>query len=135
MPTKTFPGHYESLPEIEDFLSPLMAEVGFSSSQTYKIRLAVVEACTNIIEHGYGGEGEGEIICTAESRKNSLKIVLKDQGERFDPDRVPEPDFDVELEDLKLRGAGVYLMKKLMDEVHFAFDNGEGNTLTMIKRK
>jgi anti-sigma regulatory factor (Ser/Thr protein kinase) len=46
-----------------------------------------------------------------------------------------EPNFDVDLYELEPRGAGLYFMNKLMDEIHFEFDTGDGNLLTMIKRK
>lgn len=135
MLTRTFPGRYRSLVEIEDFISQIIKEVGFSPSQVYEIRLAIVEACTNIIEHGYGDEGIGEIVCSAESTEEGVTIIIKDWGKKFDPDQIADPDFDVHLEDLQTRGAGLFLMKNLMDEVQFDFDNSEGNTLIMTKRK
>ena len=59
MATKTFLGRYKSLAEIDDFFSQIIADLGYSSGQVYGIRLALDEACTNIIEHGYGGGREG----------------------------------------------------------------------------
>lgn len=61
--------------------------------------------------------------------------MIRDEGERFYPEEVPEPDYDVPLEKLKPRGAGLYLIREMMDEVDFKFDQDEGNTLTMKKRK
>jgi serine/threonine-protein kinase RsbW len=135
MLTRIFPGRYESLAEIEDFISQIIAEVGFSPAQVYEIRLAIDEACTNIIEHGYGDEGIGEIVCSGESTEEGVTIIIKDWGKKFDPDQIADPDFDVDLEDLQTRGAGLFLMKNLMDEVNFDFDNSDGNTLIMTKRK
>jgi serine/threonine-protein kinase RsbW len=135
MPTKTFAGQYTSLESIADFIAQAAQEAGFGSKGTYAIKLAVDEACSNIIEHGYGGENRGDICCHYQVLKDGLKITIQDWGPAFDPDEVPEPNFDVDLCDLKSRGAGLYFMKKLMDEVHFEFDTGDGNLLTMIKRK
>jgi anti-sigma regulatory factor (Ser/Thr protein kinase) len=97
--------------------------------------LALDEACTNIIEHGYGGEGKGDIECSVESTGEGIKITLKDKGKPFAPDQIPEPNLKVDLEDLKSRGLGLYLMKNLMDEIDYHFENGAGNTLIMLKRK
>jgi serine/threonine-protein kinase RsbW len=65
--------------------------------------------------------------------KNGLEIVLHDFGQPFDPSKVPVPNAQVRLKDLKDRGAGLFLMQKMMDEVRFEFNQAEGNTLTMVK--
>jgi serine/threonine-protein kinase RsbW len=135
MPTRTFPGRYKSLAKIDDFISQIISDLGFSSDQVYDIRLALDEACTNIIEHGYGGEGKGDIRCSVENTEEGIKIILKDWGKKFDPDQIPKPDLNVELEDLKIRGLGLYLMKNLMDKIGYCIDDGDGNTFVMTKRK
>ncbi|MFN2150145.1 MAG: ATP-binding protein [Anaerolineales bacterium] len=135
MPSKKFAGRYASLEKIADFIAQAAQEAGFDNKGIYAIKLAVDEACSNIIEHGYGGEESGEICCDYEVLQDGLKISIKDWGKPFNPDEIPEPNFDVDLYDLKPRGAGLYFMKKLMDEVHFKFDTGKGNLLTMIKHK
>ncbi len=133
--TRTFLGRYKSLAEIDDFISQIIADFGFSSGQVYDVRLALDEACTNIIEHSYGGEGKGDIQCSVESAEEGIKIILKDWGKKFDPDQIPKPDLNVDLEDLQPRGLGLYLMKNLMDKIEYCNDNGDGNTLVMTKRK
>ena len=135
MPTKTFPGHYESLAKIGEFVSQVAKDAGFDKSNLYSIQLAVDEACTNVIEHGYGGEGKGDIRCTCDIKNDAIKITLRDWGAAFNPDVIPDPNFDVPLEQLQSRGAGLFLMKKLMDEVHFDFETGDGNVLVLVKRK
>lgn len=135
MPTKTFSGRYSSLAQISEFIADAAEDADFSPSEIYAIKLAVDEACTNIIEHAYGGEGHGDIRCTCETSQNQMTITLRDRGKTFEPDYVPEPDFDVPLEKLQTRGAGLFFMRKLMDEVRFDFDPQKGNSLVMVKRK
>jgi anti-sigma regulatory factor (Ser/Thr protein kinase) len=65
--------------------------------------------------------------------RNGLKIVLHDTGRPFNPARVPPPEVKARLKDLKSRGAGLFLMQKMMDEVSFEFTQGGGNFLTMVK--
>ncbi len=134
MPTMTFPGNYTSLPAISAFITQFAREAGFDEHDVYAVELAVDEACTNIIEHGYNSE-PGEITCTCQSTEDSIKIVLKDRGKSFDPEKVPQPDPTLPLEEVSARGAGLFLMKKMMDEVHFDFDPANGNVLTMVKHK
>lgn len=135
MPSKTFAGQYTSLEAISDFIAQAAQDAGFDSKGIYAIKLAVDEACSNIIEHGYGEKEGGKIRCSYQILKDGLKIIIQDWSEPFKPEDVPDPNFDVALCDLKPRGAGLYFMRNLMDEVKFDFDSGDGNLLTMTKRK
>ena len=119
MPTSTFPGRFENLAKISEFVAPSVKAAGFDDAEAYCVLLAVEEACSNIINHGYGGEGKGDIKCTYEVTVDELIITLRDWGEIFDPTNVPEPDFAVPLENLKLNGAGLVLINIIMDEVLF----------------
>jgi serine/threonine-protein kinase RsbW len=130
-----FPGRYQSLAKISEFVLRVARSAGLNEREAYAVQLAVDEACANIIDHAYGGEGEGEIACTCEVIEDGLRVVLVDQGEPFEPDHVPTQDYHVPLEELKPRGAGLYLMRQMMDEVDFEFDDKAGNVLTMIKRR
>lgn len=134
MPTQKFPARFASLSKIGDFIRQAAAEAGLDESGTYAVQLAVDEACSNIIEHAYGGESKGDIRCTYKITNNSLKIILRDHGRPFDPDSIPDPNFGAPIEQLKPRGAGIFLMRKLMDEVSFEFDSELGNVLTMVKQ-
>ena len=133
MKTVVFPGRYESLSAIRDFVVDIARGVGFQDFDLYAVELAVDEACSNIIEHAYGGENKGDIELTCSSTDQSLVIILKDQGKPFDPSIVPEPNFGLNIDQLKPGGAGLFLMRKMMDEVYFDFSRGSGNVLTMIK--
>ena len=135
MVTAKFPGRYKSLAKISDFVMKAAQKAKLDDSDIYAVQLAVDEACSNIIEHAYGGEGSGEIHCTCTASQNGLTVVLRDRGRPFNPENIPEPRFDVSISDLKPRGAGLFLMRKLMDEVYFDFSPETGNTLTMVKHK
>ncbi len=135
MPSKTFAGKYTSLEAISDFIAQAAQDAGFDSKGIYAIKLAVDEACSNIIEHGYGEDKGGKICCGYKVLKDGLEITIQDWGDPFNPEDIPNPNFDVDLNELKPRGAGLYFMKNLMDEVNFDFDSGDGNLLVMIKRK
>jgi serine/threonine-protein kinase RsbW len=109
--------------------------MGFQDFDLYAVELAVDEACSNIIEHSYGGENKGDIELTCDSNERSLVIILRDRGTPFDPSIIPEPNFGLNIDQLKPGGAGLFLMRKMMDEVYFDFSQGSGNVLTMIKNK
>jgi serine/threonine-protein kinase RsbW len=133
--TKTFPGRFENLAKITDFVIRAARSAGLGPAAVYAVEMAVDEACANIIEHAYGGEGRGDIECTCQIGADELTVTLRDDGSPFDPSRVPEPDVSAPLEERDEGGLGLYLMRKVMDEVHFEFSSDSGNTLTLVKRK
>lgn len=135
MQYKTFPGNYQSLEAISEFIVEQAEQASFSPKEVYAIQTAVDEACANIIDHAYGGENKGEIEIKISKIKNGLRIILQDNGEPFDPAEVPEPDITSPLEIRKERGLGIFFMRQLMDKVLFEFSQKEGNTLTLVKYK
>lgn len=132
---KTFPGLFKSLAEVSEFVRKAAERGGFSEIEVYEVQLAVDEAFSNIIEHAYGGEGQGDIECICLDTKGEIKIVLHDWGKAFDPGKVPEPDFSLPIEELNSGGAGLILMNKIMDKTEFKFSKDEGNYLVMTKKK
>jgi serine/threonine-protein kinase RsbW len=128
----TFPGQYESLPAIAEFAGQAARAAGMDGPTIYAIQLAIDEACSNIIEHAYGGEGVGSIHCSYRVGKTGLKFILRDTGSPFDPSAIPDPDLSPQIESRHIGGLGLYLIHKIMDEVHFEFAES-GNTLTLTK--
>lgn len=133
--TRVFPAQYESLAAIDRFVADAAEEAGFDSGTVYQVRLAVDEACSNIIAHAYGGEGRGVIECSCQAQDDDLTVVLRDQGRPFDPDSVPPPNLSDDLEERTGGGLGLYFIRKIMDEVDFDFESEGGNVLTLVKHK
>ena len=130
-----FPGRYSNLSEIASFVLSAAHEADLDAFACYAVETAVDEACSNIIEHAYQGEGRGEIECTCQVTPDQLVITLRDQGIPFDPSEVQTPDPTVGLEDHPGHGLGLYFIRQWMDEVHFQFSEEKGNILTLVKRK
>ena len=77
----------------------------------------------------------GEIEITCRFSNGDFKITFRDHGKSFNPSSVPEPNVDAELFEHKIGGLGMYLMRKLMDEVSYETSSDTGNTLVIVKRK
>jgi serine/threonine-protein kinase RsbW len=133
--TLTFPGWFNSLAAISEFATRAAKVAGLDPCDVYAVQMAVDEACSNIIEHAYGGEGRGAIECTCRIDDDGLTVILRDHGRPFDPTTVPEPDLHASLEDREEGGLGLYFIRQLMDEVRFEFTPDSGNVLTIVKRK
>ena len=90
MPSKNFAGQYTSLETIAEYITQASQDAGFDSKDTYAIQLAVDEACSNIIEHGYGEKKGGKICCGYQILENGLEITIQDWGKPFKPDELLE---------------------------------------------
>jgi anti-sigma regulatory factor (Ser/Thr protein kinase) len=136
MQTMQFTANFEYLDEIRDFVGDIARNGKFSDKDIYNIQLAADEAASNIIEHAYEGVSNGTLEISCGIKGNELTIILVDNGISFDPSEVPLPNLKADLSERKIGGLGLFLMRKLMDEVHYDSDpKNNRNTLKLIKRR
>lgn len=135
MPKITFPAQFEFLDEIREFVAQVAREGGFIEKEIYSLQLAADEAASNIIEHAYEGVSHANIDITCDMRGDTLTITMRDTGATFDPSEVKHPNLKADLSERQIGGLGVYLMRKLMDEVRYESNPKTGNLLTMTKRR
>jgi serine/threonine-protein kinase RsbW len=133
MRTAIFLSKYEALDAMREFVCQAAEDAGMDESDSYKVQLAVDEACSNIIEHACDGLCETQIEITCTDADENLTIMIRDHGEPFDPTSVPEPDLDANIEDRPIGGLGIFLMRKLMDDIHYEQLGEAGNVLTLVK--
>lgn len=133
MESLTVPATLDSLAMISAFVTDATTRAGLDEHAAWQVELAVDEAATNIIQHGYDVEDSGVIELSWRIESGELVVALRDYGRRFDPDEVPAPDISSPLEERQAGGLGLYLMNRLMDRVQFDFDAAQGNLLTMVK--
>ena len=129
----TVDGRLENLATIADFVIKVAQASGLSEKATFEVQMAVDEACTNVIKHGYGEEENDKIALCCKRAEDNFVVTIRDYGQPFDPGAIPTPDITSGLAERCNGGLGLYFMHRLMDEVCFHFDT-EGNELTMIKR-
>ena len=135
MPTKRFTCSLKNLEKISDYVTDYAKQAGLNETQVYAVQLAVDEASTNIIEHGYGQECPSRIDITCDVQEDGLKVVIYDDAEPFNPETISEPEINVPLDEIKPRGLGIFLMRQMMDEVNYQSSSDTGNTLTMVKHR
>ena len=135
MQSVRFAAKFEFLDEIREFVGDIARAGGFGEKDVYNIQLATDEAASNIIEHAYEGISNGVLDISCGMEADAIKIILIDYGLPFDPSIVPVPDLKADLSDRKIGGLGLFLMRKLMDDVHYDPLPNKSNVLTMIKRK
>ena len=135
MQSVRFAAKFEFLDDIREFVGEIARHAGFGEKDVYNIQLATDEAASNIIEHAYEGMSDGVLDLSCGTEKDTLTIILIDYGIPFDPSAIPMPDLKADLSERKIGGLGIFLMRKLMDEVHYEPRKDKSNVLTMIKHK
>lgn len=122
----------EHLAEVRDFVATHAQKTGLSPKEISEIKLAVDEAYTNIIKHAYKNSPEKKVNIEIGSNSKQLWISLIDEGAGFDPTTYSEPDIMKRIKEKKRGGMGVYLIKKLMDQVQYS-RKGRLNEIRMVK--
>jgi serine/threonine-protein kinase RsbW len=135
---KTFhlkiPSQANNLATIREFVAKIAQNSGFSENDISKIELAVDEACTNVIKHAYENQPNSkDIEVNVEFQGDKLTIIVTDYGKGFEPEKIQSPNIKKYLAEHRRGGFGIYLMKTLMDEVHYDIQPGIRNKVTMIK--
>jgi len=124
-----------NLAAIADFVGAAAARAGLDEQQVFEVQMATDEACTNSMEHAYGGREDGQVHVCCSSENDAFVVRVVDYGKPFAPESVPEPDLSVRIEERSVGGLGLYLMRRLVDEIEFARDADGGNRVTMRKRR
>lgn len=126
-----------ALSQVRTEVTSAVHEGGFPDSYVNRLLIAVDEAVTNIIEHGYEGTaaGSGRIDIRIEVDPDVFIITITDQGESFDPRSTSDVDIERHVAAGKSGGLGVFLIRKIMDVVDYHHETGRHNRLMMIKRR
>ena len=131
---KTFPAKIESLLDVLAFVEQTLEKYECSMKIQTAICVAIEEVFVNVAHYAYG-DGEGDVtfeICFEEETRN-ITFRMADKGVAFDPLKKPDPDITLSAEDREIGGLGIFITKKTMDTVTYAYENGE-NILTMVKK-
>src|SRR5512144_2242959 len=113
----TIDSRLERLSEVGNFIEDAASRCGMDDKQIYDVQMAVDEACTNVIEHAYGGKKSGKIEIVCEKRGNDFVVTIRDYGKPFDPDQVEQPKTNAPLSERNIGGLGLFFIHKLMDRV------------------
>ena len=101
---------------------------------TTAICVAIEEMFINIARYAYEGrEGTVKLKIDLSENDRTVTFQISDNGVPFDPLKKPDPDITLSAEDREIGGLGIFITKKTMDTVSYAYENGE-NILTMTKR-
>ena len=125
--------YLESLHDFRGFIKGHCSDIpGVTHESLYDIQLAVDEACTNIISHGYAGMDPGSIILDLAIDPNRIVVTLTDFGHWFEPSSAPVPDVNAPIEERELGGFGLFFIQQSVDEMHYQVTE-DGNKMILTK--
>ena len=133
MTNRIFPAKTESLSDVlgfveqtlEGFLCPMKVQTA--------VCVAIEEVFVNVAHYAYPeGEGEMTLGIGFDEQSRTITFRMADRGVPFDPLKKPDPDITLSAEEREIGGLGIFIAKKTMNSLHYAYENGE-NILTMTK--
>jgi len=120
----------ESVSEVEAAADKLASEAGLDEDERFHVAMAVREAAVNAVLHGNEYDPSRQIEVGLENTGKSLVFTIADEGKGFNPESIPDPLAEENL--LRGTGRGIFLIRSLMDEVHFRHLH-PGTEMTLVK--
>ena len=134
MESKIFPAQVEALSDVLGFAEEALERYECPMKLQMAICVALEEVFVNIARYAYGdGKGDMALAIGFDAATRDITFRMSDKGTPFDPLKKPDPDITLSAEAREIGGLGIFITKKTMDTVSYAYENGE-NILTMIKK-
>jgi len=111
-----------------DTLMRLIKKFGWVKEDEEDIEVALYEVLANAVIHGNHEDPENQVRVSCRCGTDEISIIVRDEGQGFDIGEVPDPTAPENIS--SSHGRGIYLMRTLMDEVHF---EGGGTVVYMRK--
>jgi len=125
----SMPADSEAIATVVDTISETLVQLEVPEQKRLEVALAVQEALANAVVHGCGNDPSKQVRCQLKSDPHGrIVIIVTDPGPGFSPDVLSDPKRRENL--YADHGRGVYLIRQLMDEVHFEH---RGNEIRMWK--
>lgn len=113
---------------VQERIVALLEQMGYSQKDVFGVKLALEEALVNAIKHGNGMDPNKRVRVNCQVSQQEARITITDEGPGFDPESVPDPTDDENIE--KPGGRGIMLMKAFMSTVEFGKN---GNEVLLVK--
>ena len=122
---------YAFLDKVSGVVEEAAGRIGLPEDQAVDLMISVMEAVNNAILHGNREDESKQVHVRIEAEPSKVTIWVKDEGEGFDVNSLPDPREPGNL--LKLAGRGIVMMKAFMDDVEF--QNWERGTLVKMTKR
>ena len=126
------PSKIESIDKAVAVATDFAVSAGFSDEALFAVDLALREAVANAVKHGNKLDETKDVHLTFKAAGDALEITVRDFGEGFAVEEVPDPTNPENL--LKASGRGILFMNNFMDEVEWD-NHPEGGTVVKMRKK
>ena len=134
MTNQTFPAKIDALSDVLGFVDRTLEHYECPMKIQMAVCVAIEEVFVNIANYAYpNGAGDITFGIGYDPESRTITFRMADKGIPFDPLKKPDPDITLSAEDREIGGLGIFITKKTMDSLTYAYENGE-NILTMTKR-
>ena len=130
--SKIFNADVKELDNLREYSTSVLEILEFSNKDITMINTALEEIFVNVANYAYVDKGTIEI--TLSRYQNKVTFVFKDNGKPFNPLDRKDPNITASSEEREIGGLGIFMVKKIMDEVIYEYVNNQ-NVLTLIKYK
>ncbi|QSZ68221.1 ATP-binding protein [Methanofollis aquaemaris] len=127
----TVSAELSSLPGVLAYITDALRALGLSPKAVQEMELAVDEAVTNIVLHGYDGT-EGWVRLSCERAGEGAVVVIEDAAPPFDPTAAPSPELEGDADERPIGGLGVHFIRTMTDEMIYEYRDGI-NVLKLLK--
>ncbi len=129
---KKFARSFDEIKEIVAFADRVFADEDIDPSLRYMVDLAIEELFVNMVT--YNTESKQNILLEVHALDNGIEVSLTDfDVERFDPTKEPDVDVDAPLEERTVGGLGLYLVLKMVDSIHYEYNDRKSKITFKIK--
>jgi serine/threonine-protein kinase RsbW len=129
--------HTRNLARVREFVRGAVRRCNLPVREQHRVVLAVDEAVSNTVLHGYSGHSGGQVEVQIESEPGTLRFTIIDAGMPYDVARGANrrAGFDLRrhIQSGARRGLGLFIMRKVMDEIRYSSRDGQQNQLTLVK--
>ncbi len=134
MTNKTFPAKTESLNDVLGFVEETLEGFECPMKIQTAVCVAIEEVFVNVAHYAYpDSTGDMTLHIGFDESSRTITFRMTDRGVPFDPLKKPDPDITLSAEEREIGGLGIFIAKKTMDSLSYAYENGE-NILTMMKK-
>ena len=132
MEKRVFKADKNELDNLFEYSSKHLRILEFNNRDIIMINTALEEIFVNVCQYAY--EGTGTVEVSLSNDKQRVTFVFKDSGKKFNPLDREDPNINATSEEREIGGLGIFMVKKIMDEVSYEYKDGF-NILTLVKNR